>query len=209
MNSYNYDVEEMVNSFSLEDFLIPQKNSVQKDAFLLVTDNQYVLGYSKCNGVGDFKEAVSNSVREIYGLRDFTYRREIDRVSEFVLSNFITASIVNSQKAGVYLAFNIKQCGKISEKQLEMFKQFYDKYNEKIKLFSEKLGYPIVKYSLPSKSPRIDDYGNVIEDIYYDSTSLDELLSLFQSRTKVDKVCPTDGKIIGETIVEKNKMLTR
>ena len=205
MNGYNYDVKEMINNFSLEDFILSKNNKIEKEAILLITDNQYILSYSKDFGYGDCNEAMANSVREIYGLKDFRYRREIDSISGMIKQNFITANIINSKKAGVYLSFNLNDCKRISESQLELFKDFYDKYNDVIKLYSESFGYPIVKYSLPKGKPYVNDFGIVDDENYYDSDDLSGVYELLKSRVDVDKVNPVEDKIIGNVVKTKNK----
>ena len=206
MDKYNFDVKEMVDSFSLEDFLLSKDNRIEKEAFLLITNNQSILGYTKSFGYGEYNEAVSNSIREIYGLKNFVYRREIDNIIDITKGNFITAELSNSKRNGVYLSFHLDECNSISENQLELFKDFYDKYNEIIKMSSLNLGYPLVRYYLPNKNPYVNDFGYVEDEICYDSNDLDDVLKILSEKVDSNKTIPDEDKIIGDVLQKKTKV---
>lgn len=206
MDKYNFDVKEMVDIFSLEDFILSKDNRIEKEAFLLITDNQYILGYSKGLGFGDYNEAISNSIKDIYGLKDFSYRREIDNISDIIKGNFITAKLVNSEKRGISILFNIDECDKISENQMELFKEFYNKYNDIIKVYSNNFGYPFVRYYLPNKKEYVNDYGIVETETCYESFDLTEIKNILESRVDQNRVVAQEERIIGETINKYSKV---
>ena len=205
MDKYNFDVKEMIDNFSLEDFFLSKDNTIEKEAFLLITNNQYILGYSKSYGFGDYNEAISNCIREIYELKQFTYRREIDNISDIIKGNFITAKMSNSEKNGVYLYFNVNECNNISENQLQLFKDFFDKYNDTIREYSDKKGYPVVRYYLPNNRSYVNDYGFVEDETFYESNDLTSVLEVFEKKTDCNKVVPEENIIIGEKIKSKEK----
>jgi len=205
MDKYNFDVKEMVDSFSLEDFFISEDNKIEREAFLLITDNQYILGYSKSFGYGEFNEAISNTIREIYGLKNFKYRREIENISDIIKGNFITAKIDSSKRNGIYIEFNINECSRISENQFSLFKDFFDEYNDIIKMYSMNFGYPLVKYYLPNDNTYVNDFGIVNEETCYESDDLTGILEILKTKVDENKVVPEENKIIGNIVKRQVK----
>lgn len=209
MDKYNFDVKEMVENFSLEDFFQLKDNKVGREAFLLITDNQYVSGYTKSFGYGDYSEAISNTIKEIYGLKKFVYRREIDNINEITKGIFVTAKMENSSRDGVSIYFNIDEHTSISMNQFELFEAFYDKNNDIINSYSKKLGYPIVKYYLPNEKSYVNDYGFIEDEIFYEDDDLSNILEILKNKVDQNKVVPKEENIIGNIVKKDIKVKTK
>ncbi len=204
MERLNYSIKPMVDAFNMDDFLNSNKTSKRKLAFLLITGNQTVCGYTFNYGMGSHDGAITNAFRDIYGLKNIDTEGEQCRLADKISENYITAHFTNDPDIGVFLAFYLQRLDRISAEEFELFKQFYDKYNDTIYEYSKVCGHPIVTTVLPElNEPIVDEFGYVGGINTKTSADLRDLLEYLKRIISNYKVLPTDVKIIGETHIKK------
>ena len=152
---YNYDLIPLINeNFDFDIFIKNGRENVVGDngGFLVITDNQYVLGYNRGMGTGGHMLAFARVFSEING---GTYQRDIDGNLSFIRSGKINKKnvIVNSRLCSSnnltasiiyepvmiddngypiyygYIFFHLADVGKITLKQFNIFEKFYNDYN--------------------------------------------------------------------------------
>ena len=206
METLNYSVKPMIDSFNFDEFLNLNRTSKRKLAFLVVTAKQLIYGYTKNYGLGSHDGAVSNAVREAYNRPLMETEGEQFRISEAIKKQFITAHFANEPDIGVYLAFYFQDLKAISLAEFTMFEQFYYKYNDTIYNYSKTCGHPIVTAVLPDLSePVVDEFGYESTSNTITSNDLSDVLKFLKKIVSNKKSLPEDQKIIGETLDVKKR----
>ena len=195
---YNFNIREMIDKFNFYDYISNINNCERNGAFLIITDQQYVLGYNSGLGEGSHNAALARAYKEING------GGKIENSEKIILTNncykdYITARI-SYEKDGKFIIFNLTEGEKnienkkISYSQLETFKMFYDDYNNFIKSTPIEVDF---HYTINKKS------------IGHTSSNLDELLLILNKFVDEEKEEIIDKKIIGKAKKDNNKKLIK
>ena len=166
---YNFDIKEMIDNFDYYDYLINLNNQDRNNAFLIITDKQYIIGYNQNYGEGIHNHAFARCMKDLKGGGTILQKEEKELTSECI-NNYLTGRLTYEDNRK-YILFNLTTGDKtiknknISPKQYEVFKMFYDDYNERIKNSSIEVDF---HYALNNRS------------IGHTSNNLDELLILLE-----------------------------
>lgn len=206
MDVLNYSVKPMIENFNFEEFLNKNITSKRKLAFLLITANQLLYGYTKNYGTGSHDGSLSNAVRDIYDMPLIETEGEQYRICEDIKENFISAHFANEPDIGVYLAFYLHRLKSISPSELALFEQFYDECNDIISDFSRAYGHPLVTAVLPDlDEPVIDEFGFESRMNTITSNDMTELLKYLRKIVDPNKKVQVDKRIIGESLKTKKR----
>lgn len=196
-DSYNFDICEMIDNFNFYDF-IKNKKEDNNGAFLIITDNQYIIGYNSDYGKGSHKSSLARAYKEINGGGKIQ-STEKEELIKNCSNDFITARITYD-KEGSYILFNLTEGEKfisnkkISNSQLEVFKMFYEDYNEILKSIPIEINF---HYELNGKSAG------------HTTNNLDEILLYLNKFVDNEKEEIIDKKIIGKRKIDNNKKLIK
>ena len=210
-SNFNYDLFPLINNFSfcdLVDYALEQdkKDTEEKledyGAFFVITDKQYIIGYTAGNGAGTHKSAFARVQKELQGGGVIATLSEAKILTEKCLKNNITARIYYAKS---YLNNFLNYSGHIdidltdsiiTPEKFELFKQLYYKYNDELLYLSSKGKGFQVEYIYLEKN----------KVLRHESTSLDSLyLYLEQNINKENTNNSNDEIIIGETIKKITK----
>ena len=218
---YNYDIMSLINeNFDFYDFIKNGKNTLLTDngAFLVISNNQYVLGYNRGMGTGGhdlaFARAFSeinggvlnydsngNAVYKSNGKLNFSNVNLNCRACE---SKYITARIFYEYacdnqvgtpifSGGIY--FDLASHGyKITQEQFHVFEQFYNDYNRDIKISTKNLPYFYISFRYLNELGEVKEMG---------CRDLEPLYNYLKNNIDYDKEIEDDKNIIG--IINNNK----
>lgn len=182
---YYDEVRKMIDNFNMEEFL--QLDSVQKQlygAWIIITDNQYVVGNNENDKLGYHADSIRKVLCEIF---------DVDRYHKIVTptyskNNFIIGTLISSFDMADIL-FSINDLDGITPNQLLLFEKFMDEYNDIVKNKSSELGRRLVSFSIDGVIYSTEDF-SILHDVLL---------------RKVDKYkeIPQDINIIGKGIEEE------
>lgn len=198
---YNYDLGPLIYNFSFLDFIYDalKYKGVGNDfgAFLVLTNKQYVLGYNAGFGVGTHISSFARTFNDLNGLGNINNDLEAIRISEKCQKNYITARITyecvgeNENRGLLYLGsinFSIKSLP-ISRNQFEVFKKFYEDYNQEIEL-------AVKKCSLDNFCVWFTYKKENGKQVINKSGSLDNLYDFLEKNIDYNKVIEDEGEVL-------------
>ena len=154
-NSYNYDLTPLIQKFDFYDFLdYAHKNKIKDEdygGFLVITPNQYIIGYNAGFGTGTHMSSFARTMKDIKGGGFINGINEAVKLTMECEDNYLTAVIIyekyimdmNSNPIfSGYISFDIKR--KISEKEYRMFEKFYDDYNSDLAFASKRFNFDVL-----------------------------------------------------------------
>lgn len=206
---FNYDIYPLIKNFSFTDFLATATNT-EHGGFLVITDNQYIIGYTAGFGIGTHKATFSRVQKDLTGGGLITTEREVKKLSFECTQKFLTAKItydykgINESGTNIYngsICFNLPEDNTITKEQFEIFKIFYKDYNDELIRLIKKYG--INKFNIQYGC--IDEQGTkIIKTI----TSLNELYTYLEKHIDENKQLNINNEIIiGTTPNQKIKKL--
>jgi len=203
---YNYDLAPLISNFDFDTFILDAEKSKDElkehGAFLIITNKQYIIGYNAGFGSGTHLSALARTTKDIlFGGGSISNQHEAFQLAGICCRNYITARIVY-ECAGYnefqrpmysgYINFNLNEFdNKITSEQFEIFKTFYNDYNEDIKYVTKKYGLDKFYVRFCYK----DQNGNGKE---YISDSLDELYNHLSNSIDKEKTIINEYQIITE-----------
>lgn len=185
-NYFNFDITPLIKDFSFIDFFTTEAKT-EHSAILVITDNQYILGYTDSYGIGNHKAAVARVMKDITGGGHISNINEAKKLERQCVKQFITARIIydyrgdNEYGRAIYqgaLYFSLPEDSKISIGQFENFKQFYTDYNRELEVLIG--AYGIDKFSihyeyLDELGTKVRKKTNSLQDVYtYYETCINE-----------------------------------
>ena len=200
---YNFNITPLINDFSFLDFITMCKpHSGDHGGFVVITDNQYIIGYNSEFGSGTHAASFARVMKEIKGGGPITTIQDAHKLSSDCQKNFITASIdyedtyvddglLNVTKSGS-IHFSLPGDRKtINPKQFEVFKKFYDDYNLELSILIRKYG--ITKFHVSFTYVEDDKKKKIV------SENLDDLYEYLESHIDLNKETESvnNEKIIG------------
>lgn len=205
---YNYDLAPLIENFTFYDFIkegMKIKEHQDFGGFLVITNNQYIVGYTKNFGKGTHLSAYARTMNDINERGYIRTDAEALSISNECQRNYITARIVCEYKGDnenriatyeSYINFDFSKLGyKITPEQFETFKEFYNTYNEDIKYVSKRYGF-YVRFSYK------DENGSVKYNI---SNDLDTLYNYLSQNIDYNKTAKEEIIIIGKERKNKTK----
>ena len=193
-DEFNFDVKRMIDEFDLEKFLAATHSfNWEHGAYLLISDNQLILGYNRDYGRDKHEYAIAHAIRIIRDLDYFDSEKDTFRLDYKTNNEFIKARLLNEELSGRLILFDLYKLESITRNQYILFEYFCDKYNDLVKQISLS-SEPIVHYSTnKSQSFTCNDLETVKE---YLKTIVDD-----------EKHLEEDQKIIGIDVhdIEKGK----
>ncbi len=143
---WNFDLEPLISEFSLLDFCrsgLRNKDYEDHGAFLVITNQQYVIGYNSKFGIGPHMEAYARVEKDMHGGGDITSFQELVTLSTNLSIRAITGRIMyepvmlEGYSRPIYdgyihfcMATHNGTNRVITQEQYEQFLAFYNEYNE-------------------------------------------------------------------------------
>jgi len=210
-NSYNYDLYLLLENFSFTEFL-STNTKTEHGAVLVITNNQYIIGYTAEYGLGSHRSALARIMKTIHGGNRIQDSKEAKRLEDECKKKYITARILydhrgdNEEGISLYsgaIYFQFPKNDTITKMQYELFKKFYEEYNNEIKMLIRKYGI----YNFKVQYGHIDETGTKeIKNV----DSLDEIYTYLETRIDFDKKIDNDEEIIlGTTISTDHKKIKK
>lgn len=210
-NNINFDLDELTNNFNFYDYCSDAKyGEGDKDAcaFLVISDNQCILGYNSNFGDGGhiFSFALVDNLIYHSG-RNISKYDEVMKYAKELSSRCITARIIyNKNKNSInshqssssgYMNFDLMN-KKISSDQFKMFEKFYEKYNEDLEYVCKKFNFKIYFYYRKNEKLFCDENIN-LDDVYeYMKNNID------YNKEKYDEKILSCSAIKKEDLDQKN-----
>lgn len=196
-NSYNYDLYPLIKDFTFTEFL-STNTKTEHGAVLVITNNQYIIGYTSDYGLGSHRSALARIIKTIHGGNRIQDSKEAKRLEDACKKQYITARIIYDHRGDdeegipIYsgaIYFQLPQNDTITKEQFELFKKFYNEYNEEIKMLIRKYG----QHNFKIQYGHIDKTGTKeIKNI----NSLDEIYTYLETRINYDKEIANFEEII-------------
>lgn len=212
---YNYDLMPLINdNFNFFDFIKNGRDTslTENGAFLVITNNQYVLGYNRGFGTGGHDIAFARAFSLINdGVLKYDNSRNVKFIPNGELDyynsslngrtcekNYLTARIFyeyvcdNALGTPVFsgeIFFSLDAHDfKITPLQYEMFEQFYNDYNDEIILATKSIPHFTVGY-------RYRDANGSIKEMQ--TRNLDSLREYLKNNIDYERHVDDDKNIIG------------
>ena len=159
-NSYNYDLYEMINNFSLIDFCddvkkLPNPLTANHGGFVVITDKQYIAGYNAGFGEGTHMGAGARIYKELHGGGDITSDNEARLLSTKCDNDYLTARIIyectgenynRRPMFGGYIHFsfaNFRNNKSISTDTFKAFIKFCNDYEKEISILCNNYNFRV------------------------------------------------------------------
>lgn len=203
---YNFNLEELIGNFSFYDFISnqPKKEIFDYGAFAVFTDNQYVIGYNSGYGIGTHYSSFARFMKNIHGGGNIGSTEEAYKLSDKCQMNYITVKINYEEISNVWDVESKRTGGiritmpfrGISLNQYNLFKKFYDEYNEDI------------KYAIKKSNGTFDvSYQGTKVGIVGKLDSLDEVLKFIEEHVDYSVIPEENDEIIIGTGIGKTRKL--
>lgn len=205
-SAYNYDLYPLIENFDFYEFISSAENSkedlMEHGAFLVITNRQYIIGYNAGFGFGTHISANARVMKELLGGGFISSTKDAIKLNEDI-KQFITAKIFyeymgdDKYSRPIYSGcINFNLClnnNKITKKQFEVFKMFYNDYNDDLKYVINKYGINKfhIKFCYNEKDNSMKQY---ISD------SLDELYNYLENNIDYSKEVYEENIIIGKEL---------
>ncbi len=195
VDEYNYDIYPLLTEFSFLDYvsqaLSDNVEGLDYNAVLIITDNQYILTQTEGYGRGPHRKTFANIMREITDGQPIYDDRDSIEYYTMCEYRFITARLnIMKTATGKFVAtfyFELTNYNKtnkeITHAMFNSFMQFYNQYNDEIKLIKNKIPTFVVGYK----------YYKDGRAITVETNSLDSIKRLLEQQINYDK--PNDPGI--------------
>ena len=204
-SNFNYDLYPLISDFCFEKltefpkFVKDEEGNSYEDygAFFVITDKQYIIGYTAGNGAGTHKSAFARVEKELQGGGVINNSVDAKVLTDKCMQENICARIYycngiinNFSRYSGHIDIDLTDTI-ITKEKFEIFKLLYDKYNQELLYLSSKNKGFQVEYTYLE--------GNRV--LRNESNSLDSLYLYFENNLNKDyEVNNSNEIIIGETI---------
>ena len=194
---FNYELLPLIHNFEFLDFIATASNN-DHGGFLVITNNQYIIGYNSGFGIGTHRVAFARVMKDLTGGGLIRSEQEVNKLYHDCTKKFITARItydyrgMNESGLPIHngaIYFKLPETNTITKEQFEVFKKFYEDYNQEIKIIIRKYG--IKKFNVQYEY--IDEEGTKTMKII---TNLDELYIYLEQCIEANKLLNIDNEII-------------
>lgn len=203
-NKYNYEIAPLITNFSFIEFIDEgiRYGSNDYGAFLVITNNQYVVGYNSSFGKGTHMASFARTWADMNNYGEIRTDMEASGLSFLCEENCLTARIIYEKYDNSYcgyIHFMIPKDG-ITFEQFEIFEQFYEDYNKEISLVVNRYGINNFQVSFN----QIDENGKTVNII---DKTLDGLYNYLKTRINSSKKIEMNAGeiIIGNKKISKSK----
>lgn len=195
---FNFNILPLITNFSFVDFLTNSTKS-EHSGILIITDNQYIIGYTDSYGLGTHKASMARIMKDITGGGYIKDVYEAKTLEKECTKQFLTARInydyrgYNENGTDTYIGaiyFKLPEGNMISINQFEIFKQFYEDYNPELEMIINKYG--MNKFNIQYEY--IDSHGT---KIIKKTNSLKEVCAYYENCVKTNH----QPKIANEVIL--------
>ena len=144
---YNFDLNEMIESFDFLDFIKPSNKRFKdyRAGIVVFTDNQYIISYSRDYGYGDHLPAFARLFKDLEGGGLLTKRKAektyLEGIKKYVIAKIYFGYENNSE--GVILFDHLKNFNKNS---LKFFYDFCNDYNDTIKSICNNTNFQVAYF---------------------------------------------------------------
>lgn len=177
-SNFNYDLYSLINDFSFYDLIEKTKNSNSNledyGAVIVITNKQYIIGYTAGFGEGTHNSAFARIMKEIIGGGEISNLSDAQVLCEKCKKQYLTARIYYSRMItnygaddsfSGYIEFDLTN-SIVSPEKFEMFKLFYDKYNSELLSLSLKRNKFNVIYYYKENDRVIKNETNSLDSLY-------------------------------------------
>lgn len=192
---YNFDLSELTRDFSFYEFISrsADRNTFDYGGFLVITDNQYVIGYNAGFGLGTHLSSFARFMKDKSGGGNIYYDKDAIVLANKCIFNYITAklyyeeartegSLVHKYFGGIYFTMPIRS---VSLNQLKLLRKFYNEYNEDL------------KYAIKKSNGSFEvSYQGIKTGSVSNLTSLDEVLKYVENNIDYDFIPEEKDEII-------------
>ena len=190
-DAYNFPLEIMHDSEDLLRFTHIGKETddeIGNGAFLLITENQYVMSYNRGMGQGAHNNAIARAWADINGRGGINYTDAVntyhDAENKLLIGKFYSERERSNGPLRNLLVFSLYRGGKISQAEYDSFMNFYNEYAWVIR--REKFKVCVFR----GIDRTIDEAKDILE-------------SLIDPELDLSEIMPKEEKIIGESTTSK------
>ena len=209
-SGYNYDLLPLIKNFSFLEFIYNalknNENSDDYGAFLVITNNQYIIGYNSELGRGTHISSFARTMKNLNGGGRIDRDSDALKLNRECRNNFLTARVLyecNSQTENgrnMYSGCIDFSLGTqmITKDQFEVFKKFYEDYNKEIEIVIKKCSLKNFCVWLSYR----DENGKLCVD---KSGNLDNLYKYLENHIDENKELEDDKIILGVEVPKTSK----
>ena len=175
-SAYNYALIPLIQDFSFQQFVSEGRNPdlSEHGGFIVVTDKQYVCGYTAGFGSGSHNAALGRVMKDMHGGGEIHNFSDNIRLCTFCKNRFPTARFIFEK--GVdnangyptyngYIQFEFADI-KITPAKLASFEKFYSDYNEEIKAVCRKNKFYVNFSYIENGMVRSFNGGTSLDEVY-------------------------------------------
>ena len=205
-SNFNYDLYPLINNFSFYDLIDKSKdsNSNLEDygAVIVITDKQYIIGYTAGYGAGTHNSAYARIMKELLGGGEISNLSDAEVLCDKCRKQYLTARIYYSRLITNYgsddsftgtIEFDLTN-NNVTPEKFEMFKLLYDQYNsELLSLALKRNKFSVIYYYkendrvMKNETNSLDSLYLYLEDHLINTTNNDNELIIGTSKSKVIK----------------------
>ena len=151
-SDYNFELQPLIENFNFYDFVsyaeYGKKEMQDYGGFLVITDKQYVIGYNAWFGQGTHMGSFARTMKDMHGGGVISTQRDAFHLEFLCTRKYLTARIVyeclgtdefDRPLYSGYINFGLSDY-KPTPEQFEVFKKFYEDYNDDLKKVITKYG---------------------------------------------------------------------
>lgn len=185
---YNYSINDLINSFNLDDFIKKGKKMglYNNSAVLLITNKQYILSWTNNFGMGFHYDTLAQIYKYIYdgepiknSLEEFKLERKV--------SKYMHAKLFYLNGCGKMIFFGLES---LNYKNYKIFLNFYNDYNKILERICNENDFEIA-------------FKDKTVNKMVSSKNLDKLLDYLQNNLDFNKYVPDDNEQIINNDLEK------
>lgn len=198
---YNYELSPLIQNFSFFDFVEKGQRKEDNGGFVVITNNQYIIGYNAGFGAGTHISAFARTMKDLNGGGVISNGLEAIKLSNACKLEYIIAQIVyeyqydNEYSRPIYggcINFELSN-KRFTINQYNVFKKFYEDYNNEIKLLINKYG----RNNFYVRFSYIDEFKKIQSDY---SDSFDNIFKYIENHIDETKKVEEDKIILGKEV---------
>ena len=191
---YNFDLNEMIESFDFLDF-IKHNNKRFKDyraGILAITDNQYIISYSRDYGYGDHLPAFARLFKDLDGGGLLT-KKKAEKIYLEGIKKYVIAKIYfgyENNNEGIILFDHLENFNK---NNLKFFYEFYNDYNSTIESICNNSNFQVAYFDENNKIIASKDMNNLLlyvkkkEKEINQNANNENIINIKNSKQKIKK----------------------
>lgn len=138
-SSWNFDLSPLITDFSFYQFISDAKGE-EFGGFVVITDEQYIIGYNAGFGYGTHASSFARVMKDIKGGGNINSANELMNLTSECCKKNIVARIVFENNQG-YINFEFPNI--ISRDMYDSFEKFYRDYNNEIHSVANRYNFEV------------------------------------------------------------------